>query len=95
MDKIKQLLKGGLLDLHGHMRPVKDNAVLIIIHIGRILKAPLAGIDRNRNNTVSVSGRVIRSSGISHILHAELAFGVAALPRRSGSRDGLGILLRL
>ena len=58
-DKIKQLDKGLALDLHRSMFSVEHDTVLIVVDIRRILESPLAVIDRDRNDAVILSGRVI------------------------------------
>ena len=49
-DKIKQLSECSPLDLHWDMLAIEHDTVLIVIHIRRILEAPLAVIDRDRDN---------------------------------------------
>ena len=94
-DKIKQLLKGGFFNLHGNVLAIKHDAVFIVIHIGRILEAPLAVIDPDRDHTVVIAGRMVSPSCISHIFHAQLAFGITALFCLSCCCNGLWILFRL
>ena len=77
------------------MLSVKYDTVLIVVHIGRILEAPSAVIDRNRNNPVVLSGRMVQASRIPLVLHTEQALRVAARLRILCRRNGLGILLRL
>ena len=60
-DKIKQLDKGLALDLHRSMFSVEHDTVLIVVDIRRILESPLAVIDRDRNDAVILSGRVIEA----------------------------------
>ena len=93
--KVKQLCKGGTFNLHGHMLAVKHDAVLIIIYIGRILEIPAAVIDRNRNDPVILSGRMIQPSCISLVFTAQQTFGVRGLLRQLSCGNGLGIFLRL
>ena len=77
------------------MLPVEHNAVLIVIHIGRILESPFTSVDGDGNNPVVVPGGMVGPARVAHVLHTELALGVAALLGQLGRRDGLGILLRL
>ena len=94
LDEIEELHEGGSLDLHGHMLTAENNAVLVIIHIGRILEKPVCLIDFQRNDPVILSGRMVYPTHISHVFLAELALGITALLHQFGSRNGLGILLR-
>ena len=93
-DEIEQLHKRGPLDLHGNVLPVEHDAVLVIIHIGGILESPLPAVDGDGDHPVVVPGRVVGSARVTHVLHAQLAFGVTALLGQLGRGDGLGILLR-
>ena len=77
------------------MLTVENDAVLVVIHIRRILEAPLAAVDGDGNDPVIFSGRMIQPPRVPFIFLAELAFRIAALFRQTGCRDGLGILLRL
>ena len=94
LDEIEELHEGGSLDLHGHMLTAENDAVLVIIHIGRILEKPVCLIDFQRNDPVILSGRMVYPTHISHVFLAELALGITALLHQFGSRNGLGILLR-
>ena len=78
-DKVKQLSECRLINFHRHMLSVKHDAVLIIVHIWGILESPLTVIDGNGNDSVVIPGRMIGPPRISHVLHAQLAFGIAAL----------------
>ena len=69
--------------------------MLVVIDIRRVLESPGIPLDRDRNDPVVFSGRVVHSAKISLILHAELALGVAGLCRVSRRCDRLGVLLGL
>ena len=44
LHEIEQLAERGMVYLHGHMLIVEHDAVLVVVHIGRILEAPLAAV---------------------------------------------------
>ena len=76
------------------MLAVEYDAVLIVIHIRRILESPFVSLDGDRDDPVVLTGRVINAAGVSFILHAELALRVG---RRFGSAcgcDRLRVFLR-
>ena len=77
-DKIKQLDKCISLDLHRGMLAVKHNTVFIVIYIWRILESPWCIIDRDRNDSVILSCRVVYTSCISLIFRAEQTFRITA-----------------
>ena len=52
------------------MVSIEDDAVLIVIHIRRILETPLAVIDRDRDNAVVIARRMVDTSGIAFIFLA-------------------------
>ena len=87
--KIKQFPEGGLVDLHRHMLAVEQNAVLVVINVGRVLEKPTASVDRQRNQAVILPCRMVDSSGIAFIFLAELAERIACL--RSVSRSGYSL----
>ena len=95
LHKIEKLDKRVMLNLHRNVLAVKHDAVLIVINIRRILESPLVSLNRHRDNPVVLSCRMVYASRIPLIFHAELALGISALFRILGSRDCLGILLRL
>ena len=75
-DKIKQLTKGIMFDLHGNMLPAEHNAVLIVVHIRRILKSPLIPLYGHRNDPVILSCGMIDPAGIAFIFPAQKTFGI-------------------
>ena len=89
--KIKKFNKGILLNLHRNMLTVKDDAMLIVIHIWGILKSPGAVIYSDRNDSVILSGRMINSSCISFVLRAKKTFRITAGFYKLGSSDCLRI----
>ena len=60
------------------MLTVKDDAMLIVIHIWGILKSPGTVIYSDRNDSVILSGRMINSSCISFVLRAKKTFRITA-----------------
>ena len=92
--KIKKFNKGILLNLHRNMLTVKDDAMLIVIHIWGILKSPGAVIYSDRNESVILSGRMINSSCISFVLRAKKTFRITAGFYKLGSSDCLRIFFR-
>jgi hypothetical protein len=75
--KIKELAKCRMFNLHGNMLRVKDDAMLVVINIRAVLKSPGAAIDRNGDYAVVLAGRMIDPSGITFILPAKKALGIA------------------
>ena len=94
LNKIKKLAECAVFNFHGNMPGIKHNTMLIVIHIGRILESPTAVLDRNRNNPVVLSGRMIDAAGISFIFHTQQTFGISALFCIFGRRNGFRIFLR-
>ena len=92
--KIKQLDKRVSLDLHRCMFTVKYNTVFIVINIWRILKAPRTVIDRDRDNSVIFSCRMIYSSCVTFILRTKQTFRVTTGFHKFGSCDGFRIFFR-
>ena len=94
-DKVQELVKGGLVDLHGHVLAVEDNAVLVVVHIGGVLQVPLASGDGDGDDPVVGPGRVVQPACVALILLAQLALGVAGLGGVFGGGNGLGVLFGL
>ena len=94
-DKVQQLLEGGLVNLHGDVLRIEDNAVLVVVHIGGVLQAPVRAADLNRDNPVVCPGRVVHPSGVALVLPAQLALGIGGLGGIFCRSNGLGVLLRL
>ena len=92
--KIQKFSKGCFLDFHRCMLCIKNDAVLIVVNIWRILEEPVTVIDRYRNNPVVLSCRMVHTSCISLILFAEKAFRITALFCKLGCRDRLWIFFR-
>ena len=75
--KIKEFTKCIVLYLHRNMLRIEHDTVLVIIHIGAVLKPPRTLIYLHRNDTVILSCRMIHPSRIPFILAAKKAFRVA------------------
>ncbi len=94
-DEVEEFPERGPVDLHGHMLAVQDDAVLVIVNVGRVLETPVALIDGDRDDAVVLPRRVVHASGIALVLEAQLALRVRALLRGLGGRDVSRVLLRL
>ena len=92
--KIKQLDKRISLDLHRCMLAVEHDAVLIVIHIWRILESPRCIVDRDRNDPVVLSCRMVYTACISLIFRTQKAFRITACLGILRCSDRLRILLR-
>ncbi len=95
LHKVEQLAESVSVNLHGNMLPVKDDTVLVIINIGRVLESPGIPLNGNRNNPVILSCRMIHPARIALIFPAEQTLRIARLLRRPGRRNGLGVFFRL
>ena len=77
--KIQKFSKRCTLNLHWCMTGIEHDAVLVVIHIWRILEIPLTVVDRHRNDSVVLSCRVIYTTRITFIFFAKLAFWICTL----------------
>ena len=71
-----------------------NNTVFIVINIWGILKAPRTVIDRDRDNSVIFSCRMIYSSCVTFILRTKQTFRVTTGFHKFGSCDGFRIFFR-
>ena len=94
LHKIKQLDKCISLNLHRSMFAVKYDAMFIVVNIWGILEAPWTVINRNWNNSVILSRRMVHPSCISFILRTKQAFRITAGLHQFGSCDCLWIFFR-
>ena len=92
--KIKELAKRGMLDFHRNMLRIKNDAVLIVIYIWRILEAPPGTVDGHRNNAVVLACGMIYPACIAFIFLAEQALRISGLGRIFRRRNGLGVFFR-
>ncbi|MNV39380.1 hypothetical protein D3C71_1309570 [compost metagenome] len=74
---------------------MEHDAVLVVVHIRRVLEEPLLLVQRERNRPQVLAGRVVQTSGIADVLPAEQAFRIDRRRKQPGHRDLLRILLRL
>ena len=95
LDEVQQLAEGGLIDLHGGVMPIQNDAVLVVVDIGTVLEEPVLLMDGDGDDPVVLPGRVIYTSCVALVLSAKHAFWIAALGGGLRRGDGLGILLRL
>ena len=91
----QQLLKGGLVDLHGDVLGIEDDAVLVVVDVGAVLQAPVRTADLQGHDAVVGAGGMVHAACVAFILRAQLALGVAGLGSVLGGGDSLGILLGL
>ena len=73
------------------MELVENDTVLVVIHIGGILEAPVLPVYLQRDNTVGLSCGRICSARIADILIAQQALGIARLLCELSSGDSLGV----
>ena len=93
-DKIKELAESCLIYFHWNMLTVENDAVFVVINVWRILEAPVAAIDCDRNNAVVFASWMVDASCITLVFHAEQTLWIAACLGIFGSRDGFWIFLR-
>ena len=93
--KVQQLAKAGPVDFHGCVNLVETDAVLVIVHIGRVLQKPGRAVDGNGDNPVVLPGGVVHPAGIPLVLRAQQTPGIGGGGQIPGRRNGLGVLLRL
>ena len=93
--KIQQLLKAGPVNAHRRMLRAQADAVLIVIHIGRILQIPAFAAERHGNEAVILPRRMVHPSGVALIFRAELALWIPGLRRELCRRNGARVLLWL
>ena len=70
--KVQELAEAGAVDLHGRVLGVKDDAVLVVINVGRVLEVPAAFVDGKRDNPMVLPRRVVEPSGIALVFGAQL-----------------------
>ena len=95
LHKVQELSKHRAVDLHRRVLGVKYDAVLIVIHIRRILHKEITAAHVHGNDAVILPRRMIHAAGIALILHAQQALGITRLRRQLGSGNRAGILLGL
>ena len=93
--KVKKFHVCIMLNLHRNMPAVEHDAVLIVVHIRRILKSPLISLNCDWNDSVILPCWMIYPAGIALIFHAELTLRITALLCIFSRRNRLGILLWL
>ena len=91
----KELLEGAAADLHGGMLGVEDDAVLLIISIGRILDVPVLIGQLDGHHAVILSGREVAAAAITGVFNAQHALGIADTGSVLELCDLLGVLFGL
>ena len=76
------------------MFAVKYDAVFVVINVRRILESPAASLDRDRDDAVVLSCRMVGTSGIAFVFHAELTFWIGSGFRFSCSGNRFRIFFR-
>ena len=94
-NKVQQLLKCCLIDLHGCMLCIERDAMLIVVDVGTVLQVPGLSADGDGNNAMVLPCGMVHPACVAFILHTQLALGVSRLGRSLRCGDGLGVLLRL
>ena len=92
--KIEQFPECAAVDLHRYMLPVENDAVLIVVNIGRILHVPAAAVHIHGDDPVVLPCRMIDPARIPHVLTAEQAFGIGGGFGKPCRGDRLRVLLR-
>ena len=94
-DEIEQASEHGLVDFHGDMVAVENDAVLVIVDIGGILEIVALPVKLNGDDAVVAAAGIIEPAHIALRLAAEQALGIAhgLLELRRG--DGARVLFGL
>ena len=95
LHKIKQLVERALVNLHRHMLAAEHNAVLIVVHIRRILQKPIRMVHRDRDCAVVLSCRVVHAARITDILLAQHTGRITGSLHFLCRSNGLRIFFRL
>jgi hypothetical protein len=77
------------------MLRIKDDAVFVIINVGRILEEPSRIVDGNGNNAVILTGGGVDATGVALVFLTKGALGITALLHSLGGGNGLGVLFGL
>jgi len=93
--EVEQAVEGRARDLHGPVLRTQNDAVLVVIDIGRILEIPVLPRERKRDEPQILPRRVVEPARVALVFGAELALGVARLRRQPRGRDGLRVLFGL
>ena len=72
----KQLVEHSTVNDHGRVPGIHDDAVFIIINVGRILEAPELAVHHHRHDPQILPRRVGNGSRVAHVFGAEQALGV-------------------
>ena len=85
-DEFEQTRKIPAVDVHGLVRAVQNDAVLVVVDIGRILQRPGLGAERERDEAVVLPRGEAGTAGIALVFGAEQTGGDAprALPLEGG-----------
>ena len=93
--KVQQLAECRLVDDHGGMLGVEDDAVLVIVDVGAVLQVPVGPGDGHGDNPVVLPGGMVHPARVALVFRTEHTLGIARLGSQLGGGDGLGILLGL
>ena len=93
--KIKKLAKSRSVDCHRRMLGIKNDTVLVIVNIGRILKKPIAIINPQGNDSVILPRGGSERSRISLIFAAESTFRISALLHKLRRRNRFRVFFGL
>ena len=94
-DEIELLDERTAVDFHRCMLAGQHNAVLVVIHVGRVLQKPLLSVQRQRNEPVRCPCRLGQTARKALVLSAERALRISGLLLRFRRGNRLGVLLRL
>ncbi len=94
-DELQQADERPAADLHRLMLRRKDNAVLVVVDIGRVLHVPFLTAQCHRDQADRLTGRMVHPARVAFILGAEQALRIGVLLLFERGSDRLGVLLRL
>ena len=91
----EQLVEHSPVNDHGRVPGIHDDAVFIIINVGRILEAPGPAVHHYRHDPQILPRRVGNGSRVAHVFGAEQALGVTGGLFQLRRRNVPGVLLGL
>ena len=93
--KVKKIAESFRADFHRLMLVAKDNAVLVVIDIRRILKPEHSSVQLNRNDSVGLARGMVYASCIAFVFLAQKTGWITALLCVACGCDCLWVFFRL
>ncbi len=93
-DKVQNRGKSLAIDDHRLMAFRQNDAMFVVVNIGRVLQIPALADQFQRHQAQRLTGREIKAAGVVHVFHAQLTARITCVRLLPGQGNDARVFFR-